>query len=94
MVEGSQAKARDVSKDSRICAAPDGATRYAPNEDALTMTKRKISESVRLRGGPGWDYPCDNPHMIECASSHCQKAGRCRLKEYFEVVRSNGEQRK
>lgn len=51
------------------------------------MTARKIDETVRLRGGPGWDYPCKNPHIIECASSHCQKVGRCRLSEYFELYK-------
>jgi len=55
------------------------------------MTQRRIDESVKLRGGPGWDYPCDNPHMIECASSHCQVKRRCRLKEYFALSAANGE---
>lgn len=59
---------------------------------APAMTRReRISDWARLRGGPGWDYPCDNPHMIECASSHCQKARRCRMKDYFALGRSDGE---
>jgi hypothetical protein len=45
---------------------------------------------VRLRGGPGWDYPCDNPHVTECALSHCQQMRRCRLKEYFALDHGDG----
>jgi hypothetical protein len=35
--------------------------------------------SWMLRGGPGYDYPCNNPDMIECAESECQRLERCRL---------------
>lgn len=45
---------------------------------------------VRLRGGPGWHYPCDNPHVTECALSACQKARRCKLTDYFALCRNEG----
>src|SRR5262245_10246868 len=46
------------------------------------MPERR-DERVRLRGGPGWDYPCDNSFVTECAMWECQKARRCRMKDYF-----------
>jgi hypothetical protein len=55
----------------------------------MTMSTAK-GDWVRLRGGPGWDYPCDNPCVTECALAQCQKAKRCRLKDYFATFR-NGE---
>ena len=53
-------------------------------------TTQQKGDWARLRGGPGWDYPCDNPYITECALVQCQKAGRCRLKEYFKLL-DNGE---
>jgi hypothetical protein len=32
-----------------------------------------------LRGGPGWDYPCLQPDVTECALSECQHQRRCKL---------------
>ena len=34
---------------------------------------------VSRRFGPGYDKPCRNPNMIECAMPECQYANRCRL---------------
>lgn len=31
-----------------------------------------------LRGGPGFDYPCADPRITECAMYECQSIGRCR----------------
>lgn len=56
-----------------------------------SMTSRKIGDWAQLRGGPGWDYPCANAHITECASSHCQLAGRCRLTDYFALLNDGGE---
>lgn len=49
-----------------------------------------VTERTAYRGGPGWDYPCDNPYIIECTSPHCQAVKRCRLIEYFMLF--NDEQ--
>lgn len=32
-----------------------------------------------LRGGSGFDYPCERPEITECAMFECQKIGRCRF---------------
>lgn len=32
-----------------------------------------------LRGGPGQDFPCEEPAMVRCAQPRCQKERRCRL---------------
>lgn len=53
-----------------------------------TARKLRYDDTVRLRGGPGWHYPCDNHYMTECASWHCQRLGRCRLTEYFALFKA------
>lgn len=47
------------------------------NRRPLTTTAGEVDAA--LRGGPGFDYPCANPDMIECANYDCQEAKACRL---------------
>lgn len=36
-------------------------------------------ELASRRGGPGFDYECQDPTMIECAAYECQHRNRCRM---------------
>jgi hypothetical protein len=36
--------------------------------------------SYMLRGGPGHDYPCNDPNVTECALWECQHKERCSLR--------------
>lgn len=47
-------------------------------------------EIVWRRFGPGFEKPCSDPNMIECAAVECQQANRCRLaKVAFRILRGS-----
>ena len=50
---------------------------------ALKVRKARVPTWM-LRGGPGRDYPCENPNIVECATSDCQHLGRCKLRRADE----------
>lgn len=43
----------------------------------IIRSAKEVLRIIRLRGGPGNDFPCNDPNMIECAIWECQKEGRC-----------------
>jgi len=43
-----------------------------------------VAETVKLRGGPGFDFPCNDPTIIECAFWECQSHQRCRKSKLGE----------
>lgn len=45
-----------------------------------------MKPTYAFRGGPGHDYPCSNPNMIECAGDECQRLGRCKLNSKSEAA--------
>lgn len=46
-----------------------------PGRETMTSVPKP---DYLLRGGPGFDYPCANPNIIECADHRCQEQQRCR----------------
>jgi hypothetical protein len=51
----------------------------------MTKSGKKMIEALQnslavaqRRGGPGFDYPCNDPNIIECAIWDCQKDCKCR----------------
>lgn len=50
-----------------------------PVSDSYKGPKDGRVPTWMLRGGPGQDWPCNRPEIIECALSECQHLGRCRL---------------
>lgn len=57
------------------------------SEPEPTLASERVSEretmtsvpkpDYMLRGGRGFDYPCNDPSIIECAKSECQVRRRC-----------------
>ena len=39
---------------------------------------RKLTNRLKSRGGPGYDWPCQHEEMKECALSECQLIGQCK----------------
>lgn len=44
----------------------------------ISAAAKKSLEIAMRRGGPGFDYPCNDPNIIECAIWECQKHKKCR----------------
>lgn len=44
----------------------------------MSAAAKKSLEVAMRRGGPGFDYPCNDPNIIECAIWECQRHQKCR----------------
>jgi len=84
-----------ICPDARLAAIDGERKQIKRRQDKLDALERDIlglrptpEKDYMLRGGPGFDYPCARPDIIECALWECQHQQRC---QFGDVVGTAGQ---